>query len=66
MTKVDTDQTVQKDTVNCHIDIDLNMDKIIEKNLSITKNTEEILAEEIVEKHKTTEGRILEEDIEVT
>ena len=42
------------------------MDKIIEKGLSMFKIIGEILGEEIYEKHKTTEVKISEEDIEVT
>ena len=63
--KVDTDQIVEID-IDFHIEVNLNMDKVIEKGLSIFKITEEILGQEILEKCKTTEVKILEEDIEVT
>ena len=59
--KADTDQTVRIDTVDLHMEVDLGTDKIIEKGLSMFKSTEEILGEEISEKHK-----ILEEAIEIT
>ena len=63
--KVDTDQTVEIDIVDHHIEVDLNMDKIIEKGISVSKITEETLGEEILEKHKNTEVKISEKDIEV-
>ena len=49
---IDTDQTVEIDTVDCHIELDLRTDKIIEKGLSMFKITKEILEEEILEKQK--------------
>ena len=65
MTKVDRGQTVNIDIVDHHIEIDLSMDKIIEKSLSMFKITEKILGEEILEKPKSIEVKILEEDINV-
>ena len=53
------------DAVDCHIEVDLSTDMIIEKDLSMSKTTEEISGEEILQKHKTTEVKILEEDIVV-
>ena len=60
MIKVDTDQTVEIDIVDHHREVDLSMDKIIEKDDSLSTITEEIL-----EKHKTIKVKISEENIEV-
>ena len=35
--KLDTDQTVEIDTLDFHIEVDLSTDKIIEKGLSMFK-----------------------------
>ena len=58
-TKVDTDQTVETDTVDCHIEVDLSTDKIKGKSLSMFKISEEILGEEILEKPNTTDVKLL-------
>ena len=63
--KVDINQTMEIDTVDCHIEVDLSTDKFIEKGLSMFKIMEEILGEEILEKHITIEVKISEENIEV-
>ena len=42
-TKVDIGQTVEIDSLDCHIEVDPSMDKIIEKGLSMLKITEKIL-----------------------
>ena len=53
--KINTDQTVEKDTVHCHMEVDCSLSKI----------TEEILGKEILEKHKIIEVKISGEDIVV-
>ena len=45
--KIDTDQTVK--IGECHIEVKLSMDEIIEEGHSIIKIIEEILGEEILE-----------------
>ena len=62
-TKVDVDQTVEMG--ECHIEAELSRATIIEKGHSMVKITEVISEEEILEKCKITEVKILEEDIEV-
>ena len=42
MTRVDTNQTVEIDILGHHIEVNLSIDKIIEKGLSMFKITEEI------------------------
>ena len=63
--KIDRDQTVEIDMVNQHMGVILSMGRIIKKGLSIFNIPEEILREEILEKHKTIEVTILEVDTEV-
>ena len=58
--KIDTDQTVE--IVECHIEVEFSMDKIIEEECSLIK----ILGEAMLEECKIIEVRILEVDIEVT
>ena len=62
--KADIDPMVEIDIVNHHIKVDLSMDKIIQKDLSMFKITEDILGGEILEKCKTIDMKISEEDIE--
>ena len=62
--KIYTDQTVKIDIENHHIEVDISMDIIVENSQSMSKFTEEILGEEILEKHKTIKVNILEADIE--
>ena len=62
-TKVGIDQAVV--IGECHIEVELSMDKIIEEGHSMIKITEVILGKEILEEHKITEVRILIVDIEV-
>ena len=56
---------METDIVDHNTEVDLSTDKIIEKGLSIFKITEEILGDEILEKHKIIEVKILEADVEV-
>ena len=65
-TKVDTVQAVKIDMVGCHIEVDLNRDKSIEKGISMFKITGEMLGEKILEESKIRMVSILEEDIEVS
>ena len=51
--------------VECHIEVEFSMDKIIQKGHSIIKIIEVISEEEMLEEHKITEVKILEEHIEV-
>ena len=51
--------------IECHIEEQLNMDKIIEKGHSMIKTIEVISEEEILEEHKNTEVKILEKEIDV-
>ena len=61
-TKGDIDQTVEEDTVDCHLEVDFGTDKFIKNGLSVAKITEKILGEEIVEEHTIINVKILEED----
>ena len=62
--KIDTDQTVGLE--ECHIEVELSMDKTIEEVCSMIKIIGVTLGEEILEEYKIIEVRILEVDIEVT
>ena len=64
-TTTDIDQTVAVCIVECHIEVELNTDKIIEKGHSMIKIIAVISEEDILEECKITEVKILEEDIEV-
>ena len=50
----------------CHIEVELSMDKTIEEGCSMIKIIEVILGEKILEECRIIEVRILEVDIEVT
>ena len=63
--KIDRDQTVEIDIVDHHRKVDLSTDIIIENGYNMSKITEEMLGEEIIEKNKTMEVTILEVDTEV-
>ena len=56
------DQTVVIE--ECHIEVELNMDKITEEGYNMIKFIEVILGKEILEEHKIIEVRILQEDID--
>ena len=62
--KIDIDQTVE--IGECHIEVELSMDKTKEDGHSMIKIIEVTLGEEILEECKITEVRILEVDIQVT
>ena len=49
----------------CHIEVELSMDSILEEGYSMIKITEVILGKEIFKECKITEAKILEVDIEV-
>ena len=49
----------------CHVEVELSTDKIIEEGHSMIRITEVILEKEILEKCKITEVRILEVDIKI-
>ena len=61
--KIGIDQTVE---IECHIEVELSMDKTIEESNSMIKIMEMTLGEEFLEEHRIIEIRILEVDIEVT
>ena len=50
----------------CHIEVELGMDKIMEEGCSMIKITEVALGKEILEECRIIEVRILEVDIEVS
>ena len=50
----------------CHLVVELSMDRIIEQGCNTLTIIEMTLEEEIVEEHKFIEVKILEVDIEVT
>ena len=55
---------IEKDQI---IDIDLGMDKTIDRHLNMVRNIEEeIIGEETIEQHKIKEDRRLEGNIEKT
>ena len=62
--KIDTDQTVE--IRECHIEVDLSMDKTIEECCSMIKIIVVIFGEEMLEAYRIIEIIILELDIEVT
>ena len=62
--KIGIDQTVE--IGECHMEVELNMDKTREEGHSMIKINEVTLGEEILEEHKIIEIRILEVDIVVT
>ena len=62
--KIGIDQTVM--IRECHIEVELSMDKISEEGHNMIKIIEVILGKEILEEHKIIQVRILEMDIEVT
>ena len=51
--KIDTDQTVE--IGECHTEVELSMDKIIEKSCSMIRTTEVTLGDEILEKDIITD-----------
>ena len=59
--KIDKDQTVEKGDL--HIDVEVNMDKIIEEDHNLLIIIEMTLDEMISEKHKTTVNKITEVEI---
>ena len=61
--KIDIDQTVE--IGECHIEVELTMDKTIEEGHIMIKIIEVTLGEGILEGHRIIEVRILEVDIEV-
>ena len=65
--KIDIKECIDQTVVieECHIEAELNTDKIIEEGHSMIKITEMILGKEILEERKITDIRILELDIEV-
>ena len=60
---MDTDQTME--IGECHIEVELSIDRIMNEGYTMIKITEMTLTEEILEECKII-GRILEADIEVT
>ena len=62
--KIGIDQTVV--IRECHTEVELSMDKILEEDHSMITIIEVILGKAILEPHKIIEVRILEVDIEVT
>ena len=62
--KVGTEQTVV--IGECHIEVQLSMDKSTEEGCSMMQIIEVILGKEILEEYKIREVRILEMDIEIT
>ena len=66
MAKIDTDQTIEIDIVDHHIEVDHSMCNYTENGHSMSKIIEETLRKEILEKHKTIEVNILEVYTEVS
>ena len=62
--KIDTGQIVE--IGECHLEVELSMDRIIEECCNMITIIEVTLGEEILEEHKIIEVKIFEVDIEVT
>ena len=63
-TRPETDLTVV--TEECHLEVEVSMDRIIEEYHSILTVIEMTLGEEIIGRHKFIEIRIIEVDVEMT
>ena len=61
---MDTDQIVE--IGECHIEVDLSTDRIVEEGYNMITIIEVSLGEEIIKECKMIEVKILEVDIEVT
>ena len=61
---IDTDQIVE--IGECHLEVELSTDRIIEEGCNMSTIIEVMLGQEIVEEHKIIQVKILEVDIEVT
>ena len=62
--RIDTDQIVE--IGECHLEVELSMDRIIEEGHNMLTIIEMTLGEEILEECRIIEVKILEVDIEVT
>ena len=62
--RIDTDQIVE--IGECHLEVELSMDRIVEEGHNMLTIIEMTLGEEILEECKTKEVQILEVDIEIT
>ena len=62
--KIDSDQTVE--IGECHVEVDLSMNRIIGEGCNMITIIKVTLGEEILEEHNIIEVKISEVDIEVT